>query len=517
MYRFPQLLSLALVAAPLAADRLDKVDNRVLEQLATHPDGRSEFLIVLSEQADLSAATGRSSKLAKGRYVLEQLSAVAARSQAPLLAELDAAAIPHRSYWIVNMIWAQGDLPLVSALAERGDVERIAANPKSGGPLAVQGEPASTATGFAPDAMEWNVSRVKANEVWALGYTGQGAVVAGQDTGFDWNHPALKAKYRGWNGSSATHAHNWHDAIHESSGICAANSTAPCDDDTALGGHGTHTLGTMVGDDGVGNLIGVAPGARWIGCRSMDDGVGSPASYAECYQWFVAPTDLAGGNPDPALAPDVINNSWSCLASEGCSDPSVMEAVVEAVRAAGIVTVQAAGNGGPSCATIDTPSAIYDASFTVGNTDANDELNSAIAYGSSRGPVTIDGSGRRKPDVAAPGTDIRSSKRGGTYGTLTGTSQAGPHVAGVVALMISADPALAGQVELIEELLRESTSHAVIATGSCGGTASTAVPNNLFGWGRIDARAAVALRLSGFLFRDGFESGLADDWSAVAQ
>ena len=246
-------------------------------------------------------------------------------------------------------------------------------------------------------------------------------------------------------------------------------------------------MGTMVGrEDDLTNQIGVAPEAEWIGCRNMDQGVGSPATYAECYKWFLAPTDLNNLNPDPSKAPDVINNSWSCPVSEGCTDPLVLLPVVEAVRAAGILTVHSAGNNGPSCASINTPAAIYEASFTVGNTDSFDQ----IAFSSSRGPVTIDGSGRIKPDVSAPGTSIRSSIPGGGYGTLSGTSMAGPHVAGLAALLLSAQPDLIGQVENTERLIANSAVP-VSSAAQCGGIPDTIYPNNSSGWGRIDALNAL--------------------------
>lgn len=122
--------------------------------------------------------------------------------------------------------------------------------------------------------MEWNLQLVGADQVWALGATGQGVVIGGQDTGYDWDHPALIEQYRGWDGLSADHNYNWHDAIHSNSGFndCGADSPEPCDDNR----HGTHTMGTMVGDDGAGNQVGMAPGAEWIGCRNMDEGVGTP-------------------------------------------------------------------------------------------------------------------------------------------------------------------------------------------------------------------------------------------------
>ena len=138
------------------------------------------------------------------------------------------------------------------------------------------------------------------------------------------------------------HNYNWHDSIHSGGGSCGADSPAPCDDF----GHGTHTMGTMVGDDGGTNKIGVAPRRKWIGCRNMDQGVGTPATYTECFQWFIAPTDLPNQNPDPSKAPHVINNSWGCPPSEGCTDPTVLQTVVENTRAAGIEVVVSAGNAG---------------------------------------------------------------------------------------------------------------------------------------------------------------------------
>jgi hypothetical protein len=319
--------------------------------------------------------------------------------------------------------------------------------------------------------------------------------VGGQDTGYDWDHPALKNQYRGWNGSSADHNYNWHDSIHSGGGgVCGVNAAAPCDDND----HGTHTMGTMVGSDdyqnpaSATNAIGMAPGAKWIGCRNMNQGNGTPTTYSECFQWFIAPTDLNGNNADPSKAPHVINNSWGCPPSEGCTDPLILQTVVDNTRAAGIVVVVSAGNSGSACSTVSDPPAIYESSFSVGSTTSTD----AISSFSSRGPVTVDGSNRLKPNISAPGSSIRSSVPGTGYESgWSGTSMAGPHVAGLVSLLISASPSLAGNVSGIEDII-ESTAVHLTTTQTCGGTQGQS-PNNAFGWGRIDSLAAYNAATSG--------------------
>jgi len=450
-----------------------KVDPWVL---STASQGETEFLLFLSEQADLSGANALRTKTEKGQYVFQQLTQTAARTQPPLLAILEAQGVAHKPFWVANMVWVRGDAALVHALAARPDVTHLFANP------AVRLDqpslaPSSQST-LATSGIEWNILKVNADDLWTLGYSGQGTVVAGQDTGYEWDHPALVNQYRGWEGGKADHNYNWHDAIHSGGGVCGPDSPEPCDDND----HGTHTMGTMVGAEGA-NQVGMAPGARWIGCRNMDQGVGTPATYAECYQWFIAPTDLKGKKPRPELAPDVINNSWSCPPSEGCTDPDVLLSVVNNVRAAGILTVHSAGNSGSGCATIADPATIYASSFTVGATDSADR----IAFFSSRGPVTVDKSNRLKPDVSAPGVGIRSSVRGGGYQAgWSGTSMAAPHVAGLAALLISAELALRGDVDRLESLV-ESGALPRTTVQSCGGVPGTQVPNNTYGWGRMHA------------------------------
>jgi subtilisin family serine protease len=270
--------------------------------------------------------------------------------------------------------------------------------------------------------------------------------------------------------------------------MCGSDSPSPCDDDTDANGHGTAASGLIVGDEG-DSKIGVAPGAKVIGCRNMDAGSGTPARYAECFEFFLAPTDFNGQNPRPDLGAHFINNSWGCWLSEGCTDPDLLKAVVENTQAAGLFIVASAGNDGRlGCGSVSDPPAIYEATFSVGAITMDD----AIAGFSSRGPVTRDGSGRLKPDVVAPGVLVRTSARPSGYQLFSGTSAASPHVAGAMALLWSALPGLRGRPSESADVLRR-TAAPLTSSQTCGSFAGAAVPNAVFGWGRIDIEAAVAL------------------------
>jgi len=453
-------------------------------------DGKSaSIVILLADQADVSAAYDMKDQDARGWFVYNTLTEHAARTQQGLQLYLKSKGIESQSFWAANMLVATADRSVVKQLAERSDVARVDSNR----PARWIEDPTianfrlTSSKANAPDAVEWGVLNVNAPAVWALGFTGQGMVVANEDTGMRWSHNALKPKYRGWNGTTADHNFNWHDSIHSGGGSCGPNAVAPCDDN----GHGTHTTGTTVGDDGTGNQVGVAPGAKWIGCRNMDQGNGTPATYTECFQFFIAPTDLAGNNANPALRPHVINNSWGCPASEGCVTRAELETIVNNTEAAGIFVEVSAGNAGPGCSTVADPPAIYSASFSTGAID----ISNVLAGFSSRGPSTFYTPNLLKPNLSAPGVNVRSSTSTSdiSYGNLNGTSMAGPHVAGVVALLWSARPQLVRNIDQTKTILQNTANPAVTvsATQTCGGTPSTEIPNNSFGYGRVDALAAV--------------------------
>jgi subtilisin family serine protease len=487
------LLLPALAPAQGSRDWRDKIAPAVQERAKR--EASVPVVLRLAGEDDLSKLPNRDFGTRVAAAV-ERLQRRAQAAQAPLLAELAERGRGARGFWIANSVVTELGAAEAEQFALRKDVLRI----EPAWPLRREQPKLEQVPARIAKASEPGVALIRAPDAWALGFRGQGVVVAGQDSGYQWDHPALRTSYRGWNGTSASHAYHWHDAITAEvpnsapGNPCGFATTAPCDD----GNHGSHTMGTMVGDDGAANQIGVAPAARWIGCRNMDEGWGSPATYLDCMQWLMAPTDLAGANPDPARAPHVINNSWACPPSEGCAIETLAEAVRN-LRAAGILFVASAGNSGPFCSTVQSPPAIYDDSLSIGATLANGQ---DLAGFSSRGPVLADGSGRLKPDLVAPGSAVRSSIVGG-YGLISGTSMAAPHVAGVAALMMSANPALRGQPAVVESLMRRT---AVPLTGGnpCGGEAQDAVPNYRYGYGRVDALAAVTAARD-YVHADGFD------------
>ncbi|MFG2616667.1 S8 family serine peptidase [Streptomyces sp. NPDC048507] len=444
-------------SVPGAAGR--KIEPALRAQL----DGsdKAVFWVYLDSAADLGAARRATTRAAKAETVLRTKRDHAARTQAGLLGALDGAKAEYTSYWIVNAVRVVGGRKLAGVLAERPEVSRIDADDKVTLPALAAGAREKTAA----DAVEWNIDRVKAPEVWdRLGVRGEGIVVANIDSGVDYTHPAVAGQYRGRKADgSYDHDYNWFDPA----GICAG--AAPCDNND----HGTHTMGTMVGDDGGANKIGVAPGAKWIAAKGCETNSCSEASLLASGQWIVAPTDLAGHNPRPDLAPHVVNNSWGSSAHDDW-----YQQIVDTWRAAGIFPAFSNGNAGPGCATSGSPGD-YANSYSSGAFD----VNNAIASFSSRGAGP---GGIIKPNIAAPGVNVRSSVPGGGYESFSGTSMASPHTAAAVALLWSAAPALEGDVAQTEALLN-GTAHDTEAA-QCGGAAAD---NNVFGEGRLDALAAV--------------------------
>ncbi len=472
----------ALAALLPAVSRAEIISPKIADAVAAKlaQGETTRALIVMAEQANVSAADALATKAQKGAYVFNTLRATAQRTQARVRALLTQRGVAFRAFYVANVIAVENlDAATAAQIAALNETARVTSNPDVEFAAPVSTAPAAELT----TAVEWNLQKIGADKMWAQNIRGRGIVVANQDTGVQWDHPALQNKYRGYRKKTATvdHNYNWWDAIHGSiaggSNPCGYNAAAPCDDY----GHGTHTMGTIVGGTRE-NQIGVAPRARWISCRNMDNGVGRPSTYLECFEFFLAPWDSAGNNPDPNRAPDVVSNSWSCPPGEFCAADTLAKATRN-LRAAGIFVAVSAGNSGSSCASVSDPPARYNAATTVGATNSVD----ALASFSSRGPVTVDGRARRKPDLSAPGVNIRSSVPDGNYAKMSGTSMAAPHVAGAVALLWQAHPDWRGKISKTEKALFKAANPNVAAGSQvCGGTSATKIPNNLFGWGRLD-------------------------------
>lgn len=446
-----------------------KSEGELLGQFATKADSaKVAFWVTMKESADLSKARKAKTKTAKARAVHVAETAFAKESQAGVIAEAKAAGVTYKSFWISNTVRITGTQALAEKLAARFDVAALEADT----PVEVP-DPIPSDTEPTVDGIEWNVDRINAPKVWnELGVKGEDVVVANIDTGAQYDHPALKSKYRGLK-PDGTYDHNYN--FFDPADICAGDT--PCDNH----GHGTHTMGTMVGDDGGANQVGAAPGARWIAAKGCESGSCSRASLLASGQWMVAPTDLSGANPRPDLAPDVINNSWGSNVID-----TWYKDTVQSWRDAGIFPAFSNGNAGPGCNTSGAPGA-YVNSYSSGAFD----VNNAIASFSSRGTGET---GAIKPNIAAPGVNVRSSVAGGGYASNSGTSMASPHTAATVALMWSASPAIRGDIAETEKLLNQ-TAIDVDAT-TCGGTAAN---NNVFGEGRLDAFAAVSATPRGAL------------------
>ncbi len=464
-----------------AQDGTEKIESLLLDQLAT--DGKADFIILMAEQADVSSADKMQTKLEKGQYVFETLVAQASRTQADLRAYLDTQGVSYQSLYIVNAIWVKGGtLDLAQSVALRSDVSEISANHTYQLQEPINPQPSTN----EPQGVEPNISFINADDVWAMGITGQGTVMAGNDTGLDVTHPAIAPHYRGClNPPSCTswdHNYNWYD-------VWDPSNVAPWDDY----GHGTHTTGTMVGDDFAGNQIGVAPGAQTIHCKNMVGGSGDDAHFILCFQWDLAPWDLQGANPDPSKAPDAVNNSWGF----GGGGNNSMRVSIDNLQAAGTLIEVSAGNEGAGCSSLRSPGD-YQEVLTTGSVDHTGYTYPGSITGfSSRGPSSLDGN--YFPDIMAPGNGIRSSLPGNTYDYWSGTSMAGPHATALIGLIWSANPALRGQVNQTIDIIHHTAAPLTGQGGSnCGGD-YTVGPNNDWGYGTIDALAAVqeAIALGG--------------------
>ncbi len=307
---------------------------------------------------------------------------------------------------------------------------------------------------IAADATTYGLQKMKVPELRVKypSLDGSGVRVGILDTGIDANHPDLAGKVKAFKD------------------FTAAQSPTPSDENT----HGTHVAGTIAGGATSGTSIGVAPKVQLIIGKIFDaQGSAKDEDILRAMQWIADPD----GNPDTNDFPLLVSNSWGDDAAFDDKDPQdePLCVVVDNWVKLGMLPVFAAGNAGPSATTVGLPGGCP-AALTIGATDSNDKA----AYFSSRGPAKWKSSSLVKPDVAAPGVNIKSAKPGGGYQTMSGTSMSTPHISGVMALLFQANPALTV----------DAAAKALLSGATDLGTAGK---DNTFGWGRADVLKAVDL------------------------
>jgi subtilisin family serine protease len=458
------------------------VDAKVYADIEASADGTARFIVYMAEQANLDAAYAIDDWSARGQYVLDTLRETAARTQAGLLAELDNAGVAYESRYIVNAVAVEGDANLVNTLIARPEVAYIGPDGEIPAPEPVTAEPVVDQAAM----YDWGITKTQAISVWTdFGVYGDGVIVANIDTGVDFTHEALVQQYRGNMGGSFDHNYNWWDPYGDS-------PTVPYDWD----GHGTHTMGTMVGSLSPTNplsstyIIGMAPQANWLACNGFWlGGTGYDIELLECAEFILAPWDLSGTNPMPDLRPHIVNNSWGGGGANWWYNQALY-----AWRAAGILAPFSAGNAGPGCDSIGSPD--YTNTFLVGATFIDDSnAPGSPADFSSRGPTDL--VGLLAPNISAPGAQILSSVPGDAYASWGGTSMAAPHVSGLIALIWSAQPELVGDVEMTQWVIEQTADHLLVDQGYfCGSDDAGSMPNNQYGWGRINALNAVDMALN---------------------
>ncbi len=486
------VVSVLLSMSPANAGELDANLERIL--LETPADEIVSVLVWLHDRVNITALNHdlnvRRVPLAeRHEVVVRSLQEKAAATQGELdlyLNELlgQGRIDGFRMLWIDNIVRLDAVPAEIEAIAARPDVERVHFNypieliePEAGG----RGDPA------AEGSVEPGVVAVRAPEVWALGITGTGVLVASLDTGVDGNHPALGSR---WRGLDPAYLGNpgwaWFDPV--------TNTTFP---QSFGSSHGTHTMGSVCGG-APGDQVGVAPGAEWIHAAVIDR-VSIAQTITDAllaFQWVIDPDGNPATNFD---VPDVCSNSWGLADVHGVPDcDDFFWSALDACEAAGIVIVFAAGNEGSGGLRRPADRGTDDyRTFAVGGVDAN--VGGLPAYAnSSTGPTDCGPNGESvtKPEIAAPAVSVRSSVPGGGYSQLTGTSMAAPHVNGVVALMRQANPDI--PTDDIKQIIYDTAFDLGVAG-----------EDNQFGWGMIDAFEAVQQSMGVSLFFS-FPSGRPD-------
>ena len=460
------------------------VDPALLAKSKT--DEPLDYLIFFEERADLSQAYGMLWE-ERGWYVYETLTALAEEAQAEVRKYLDDEGVPYEAFWVQNAIAVQSSTgATLNGLLNYGEIESLQSIPQVFviDPVSISSDPEEVEV----SGLTSNLTHIKADQVWSMGFDGEGLVLGSIDTGVRYTHEALVDSYRGNLGDDQfSHHYQWWDAVN--------GLSEPYDDH----GHGSHVTGIMAGARSSGDAIGVAPGADWVACKAIrQNGGGLGSDLIKCGQFMAAPTNLEGANPNPNLRPQIVNNSWGDC-SRAYSE--WYEGVIDAWLAAGIYPIFANGNASgcgyptpPGLNTVSNPARSHHVT-AVGSTGKDDgEYAGFSNWGPTDSPDTLNPNGYPtiKPQVVAPGVGIHSAVATGddAYADWSGSSMSAPHVAGMVALVWDAADCLVGDTITTETLIQDTAIPIPYDTGS-GDEGPGFVPNHATGWGEVDALAAV--------------------------
>ncbi len=418
---------------------IEKISPALWEQMLDSGAETLPVYILLADQVDvlgLRATFNRdkTSLQERSQIIIPALMEKAASTQGPLLEYLYE--LPNIDtdrivpLWITNLIQVELTIPQIKKISLRRDVGKlefitpeIAFSPET-----------SEAAPFSPNGSELGLRSIKADKLWQMGYSGYGRRIMIQDSGVHGVHPALRLNYQGYHVAEDRFAYT------------GGNPIVP--NDCAINGifHGTHVAGTTCGLDRLNNdTIGVAHNAKWIAAPLANlTGACDEARFSQIqnYQFALNPDGDSNTIDD---MPDAINNSFG--AQGGCQNTSAVANSQDALEAAGVAVVWAAGNDGPGVSTTSSSSDInHDLVISFSVAALNSNATTAVGF-SSRGPSDCGNTGSLliKPEVSAPGVNVRSSNGVSGYTNSSGTSMASPHVAGAVVLLKEAFPDLPGE------------------------------------------------------------------------